>query len=138
MNNCRKLVKLLLLRGPLKMNEPALGGELPPIAKDGLVTLPDGDSHHQILAVQDHDPDSNRELSHQLIRRISSLEEEIVFCPDGKCAEHEHSNEPPLSSLLLDMILHLNDDHHWTREEIADWLDTLDVDLTIREDGNRA
>jgi hypothetical protein len=21
------------------------------------------------------------------------------------------------------MIIHLNDDHHWTREQIADWLE---------------
>lgn len=27
------------------------------------------------------------------------------------------------------VIIHLNDSHKWTREAIADWLDTLDVDL---------
>lgn len=24
------------------------------------------------------------------------------------------------------MIVHLNDDHHWTREQIADWLETVE------------
>lgn len=28
---------------------------------------------------------------------------------------------PPLEEL----IVHLNDDHRWTREQIADWIDTL-------------
>lgn len=29
------------------------------------------------------------------------------------------------------MIVHLNDNHRWSREQIADWLETLDVDLTF-------
>lgn len=32
---------------------------------------------------------------------------------------------------LDSVIIHVNDGHHWTRERIADWLDTLDVDLTF-------
>ena len=41
---------------------------------------------------------------------------------------------------IWDMIQHLNDSHHpdkgdsldkWTRERIADWLETLDADLTV-------
>lgn len=31
-------------------------------------------------------------------------------------------------------IIHLNDNHEWTREAIADWLDGLPVDLTVRSD----
>lgn len=30
---------------------------------------------------------------------------------------------------VADLIIHLNDNHKWTREQIADWLETLDVDL---------
>lgn len=30
-------------------------------------------------------------------------------------------------------IICLNDNHGWTREQIADWLDSLDIDLTIKE-----
>jgi hypothetical protein len=33
---------------------------------------------------------------------------------------------------ILANIIHLNDSHRWSREDIADWLDTLDVDLTIK------
>jgi hypothetical protein len=32
---------------------------------------------------------------------------------------------------LSEVIVHLNDHHRWTREQIAGWLDTLDVDLTF-------
>jgi hypothetical protein len=37
---------------------------------------------------------------------------------------------------LTHMIIHLNDRHKWDRNAIADWLDTLDVDLTIPVEGN--
>lgn len=30
------------------------------------------------------------------------------------------------------LVMHLNDDHKWTREQIADWLDTLDIDLSAK------
>lgn len=30
------------------------------------------------------------------------------------------------------VIAHLNDIHHWSREKIADWLDSLDVDIRVR------
>lgn len=33
---------------------------------------------------------------------------------------------------LETVIISLNDQHKWTREEIADWLDTLDIDLTFK------
>lgn len=33
---------------------------------------------------------------------------------------------------IRQLVMHLNDDHKWTREEIADWLDTLDVDLAFK------
>lgn len=33
------------------------------------------------------------------------------------------------TSALINVIIHLNDNHEWTRTQIADWLDTLDLDL---------
>lgn len=33
---------------------------------------------------------------------------------------------------VANLIMHLNDHHAWTRERIADWLETLDVDLTLQ------
>lgn len=36
---------------------------------------------------------------------------------------------------LWNAIVHLNDYHKWTREQIADWLETLDHDLTMHPVG---
>lgn len=35
---------------------------------------------------------------------------------------------------LYGIIQHLNDFHQWTREHIADWLETLDLDLTVHQE----
>lgn len=32
---------------------------------------------------------------------------------------------------ICHVVMHLNDQHEWSREKIADWLDTLDVDLSL-------
>lgn len=49
------------------------------------------------------------------------------------CPESYHIDEadgPSESSLWL-MVQHLNDTHKWSREKIADWLETLDVDISF-------
>lgn len=33
---------------------------------------------------------------------------------------------------IRNLVMHLNDEHRWTREQIADWLETLDVDLSFK------
>lgn len=33
---------------------------------------------------------------------------------------------------LETVIIHMNDNHKWTRNQIADWLDTLDIDLYFK------
>lgn len=33
---------------------------------------------------------------------------------------------------LAQTIVHLNDFHRWRREQIADWLETLSLDLTLQ------
>lgn len=38
------------------------------------------------------------------------------------------------SSALKTVIIHLNDHCQWTREKIADWLETLDIDITLKEE----
>lgn len=51
-------------------------------------------------------------------------------------AKHTHVKCPlnPIKILnLLDMIIHLNDTHHWSRKQIADWLETLDVDIEFKK-----
>lgn len=33
--------------------------------------------------------------------------------------------------ILLSIIVHLNDDHRWTRERIADWVETLETPVEV-------
>lgn len=62
-----------------------------------------------------------------------------VECPEAQCPR------PPVSQFSRQAlhtahswILHLNDEHRWSREDIADWLDTLDLDLRVaRPDPSR-
>lgn len=54
----------------------------------------------------------------------------------------KHPANPDYESAGLDqgygtleyVIISLNDKHNWTRDQIADWLETLDIDLTFKED----
>lgn len=50
---------------------------------------------------------------------------EKVSCPHDLCV-------PLASRSIMGMITHLNDSHYWPREKIADWLDTLPFDLTVK------
>jgi hypothetical protein len=43
----------------------------------------------------------------------------ILVCPIRPGCESLEAFVP------INMVVHLNDDHRWTRERIADWLDTL-------------
>lgn len=56
---------------------------------------------------------------------VPALANEQVACPACK---------HPLRTLAR-RIIHLNDQHKWTREQIADWLDTLDIDITLQPIG---
>lgn len=57
-----------------------------------------------------------------LVRLFPNLSAYSAPCPVCKTA----------SGPLGRIIPHINDNHQWTREQIADWLDTLDVDLTAK------
>jgi hypothetical protein len=49
----------------------------------------------------------------------------LMLCGTGHSA--------PYAGPILTVVIHLNDYHRWTREQVADWLDSLeDVDLTIK------
>lgn len=48
----------------------------------------------------------------------------------SKYVQHpEAEGEHPLADIIVD----LNDRHDWTREQIADWMETLDLDISINE-----
>jgi len=78
------------------------------------------------LPPSEHYRNPGEELA-EVIPEIMSF---TAYCPsrgpnDEMCSPSGYLN-------LYRMIQHLNDEHQWTREKIADWLETLDVDLTFK------
>ena len=59
---------------------------------------------------------------------VPALNEYTSRCPVEELGRVCLNAMPVVLSYL---IQHLNDHHHWTRERIADWLETLPVDLTF-------
>lgn len=53
-----------------------------------------------------------------------------IDCPIKECEDSPQLTRPRLP--LYKMIIHLNDDHDWPRERVADWLETLDIDLSFK------
>ena len=52
-----------------------------------------------------------------------------------KMVAHPILREEPLVRMPLQtVIISLNDQYKWSREQIADWLETLDVDIQIKDD----
>lgn len=70
------------------------------------------------VAVAAHTP------ADDLAALVPALKDYSAVCPE--CP----ANQSPTP--LRYLIQHLNDAHEWTRERIADYLDTLDVDLTLQ------
>ncbi|HET9118502.1 MAG TPA: hypothetical protein VFN75_10605 [Pseudonocardiaceae bacterium] len=59
----------------------------------------------------------------ELTQLFPALTDNATVCPAvGACGPYR----------LDHVIQHLNDQHRWARERIADWLDTLDIDLTMQ------
>lgn len=64
---------------------------------------------------------------------VRALEQSIpginayVDCPWCGKGEGRDAHDGPIVAL----VQHLNDHAHWSREQIADWLETLDVDLSF-------
>lgn len=64
---------------------------------------------------------------------------ELVYHPKAKNDEDEAlCGWGKDKHVIQDIIMHLNDRHRWTREEIADWLETLDVDLRFKTPEQKA
>lgn len=71
-------------------------------------------------------PSLGKAVTDKLAEAIPGFEYMKQACPEG-CAAPYHKDSP-----LRITIIHLNDHHKWTRERIADWLETLDHDLTFK------
>ena len=39
-----------------------------------------------------------------------------------------------LRYFVTDLVIHINDEHNWTFTQIAEWLDTLETPITLRND----
>lgn len=53
-----------------------------------------------------------------------------------QCPHISDNKQCLLEGDIMFTVIHLNDQHGWTREEIADWLETLDVDLSFPTPNN--
>lgn len=74
-------------------------------------------------------PSGSQSVSEELAEVFSNVREYVqVPC---SCTRYEDTG---LKVHVL--VVHLNDFHNWTRERIADWLDTLDLDLTLKPTGS--
>lgn len=54
-----------------------------------------------------------------------------IDCPGPNLRPTHHKDCSRKHLELFDAIMHLNDEHKWSREQIADWLDALDLDLSF-------
>jgi hypothetical protein len=91
----------------------------------------------------DGDPNGDPNMASKKIPALfPQLAHDDVSCPgfsDGAGLSTEGITPflCQLSASPLGLITHLNDDHHWTREAIADWLETLDRDITLHQKPNK-
>jgi len=65
-----------------------------------------------------------------LFTKVKCPSNTVPICPSNDTEVCVYADGNELLSVSV-AIQHLNDEHKWTREAIADWLDTLDVDLTF-------
>lgn len=56
-----------------------------------------------------------------------------VKCPGCSSKDYDPVFGSVVEGKLASVIVCLNDKHGWTREQIADWLETTDLDLRVKE-----
>lgn len=76
-------------------------------------------------------PAENMSIDQVLEDGIPGFHLMVQRCPVAKCIKQDYDN----TAYLRDTIIHLNDEHKWPRESIAEWLDTLDHDLRFKVPG---
>lgn len=69
--------------------------------------------------------DSDYTIFDSLRSAFPVLEQTSTSCPVEGCGVYLRAVNQRPTSTLTSTISHLNDGHEWTREAIADWLDTL-------------
>ena len=75
---------------------------------------------------------------HQFPLRRKSIMDIVPGMKKATMCPAHSLHEPPMKycyskQTVQNIIIHLNDEHHWTRERIADWIDTItNIDLTVK------
>ena len=78
-------------------------------------------------AVAYHQSNQTSKQLELLAKRLPGVDETVKY--PCKCDSHITAVAP-----LFTVIIHLNDHADWSREEIADWIETLDVDTTFKSE----
>lgn len=78
-------------------------------------------------------PPAKKSVPAALAESIPAIKEEVKpNCDCYKTGHYADKYGPDYRVKIYDQVVHLNDQHRWTREAIADWLDTLDADLQFK------
>lgn len=80
--------------------------------------------------VYEDDDDDEMDVPGILMTLVPGLAS-VVECPVCPSGEGQMM-KPTCDPSLVYIVIHLNDNHEWTRDKIADWLDTLDLDLSFK------
>lgn len=62
-------------------------------------------------------------------KSLPGMDEIVMYPCDRETCEARLGG---LSAPLRMIVMHLNDAHHWPRHRIADWLESLDIDLEFK------
>ena len=81
-----------------------------------------------MIAVGYHNRLATRWELKVLLKALFPITTSIVRCPSCGAAVRTRC----LVGYLAGCIVHLNDAHRWTREQIADWVETIEQASTIR------
>jgi hypothetical protein len=66
-----------------------------------------------------------------LVERYPFLKE-VHECPVGQSCGFHGNNNKVLTCELSTILFHLNDRHRWTRERIADWVESIEPRLALK------
>lgn len=92
-----------------------------------------GDS--MINVIQENPYEGNSQIVNKAFPVLQKMVAHPMLREEQKMLAHPILREEPLVRMPLQtVIISLNDQYKWSREQIADWLETLDVDIQIKDD----
>lgn len=103
--------------------------------KPGQIFVPCGDktcmlctltAQYEPVHTPNFGPDDEVAPAQPLVESIPDLLNKVTCPCKDKCVTSDGPKQ------IWQMVIHLNDKERWTREQIADWLETLDADLQFK------